>query len=171
MDVGDGGQPFVGQQGHKGRVVHRRLALAQVRPIGAVGHAAAAAVGLQQGRQRVHRTHNQLGHWGKVVQTVALDQDLHVPGRHQEPALAVVQALVFGRQNPRHGLLFEPFAHVALVGARVRRQFRRGERAILGQRAVKAQAVADVDRENVKRARGILQKLFDEQISLLRNRI
>ena len=88
-------------------------------------------------------------------------------GREREAPLLLSDARVLDLQDAGRRLLLQPFARVPRVHAGVRGQIAGRERACFGQRAVQAQAVAQVDGEDVHRSHGRVEQPLDERVSSL----
>jgi hypothetical protein len=76
---------------------------------------------------------------------VAVDERLGVPGGESVAALSGGGLDVVHFEDARDSLLLEPLARVALVGSGRGRELGRRDRAVLGQRPVVAEAVAEMD--------------------------
>jgi hypothetical protein len=100
----------------EGRVVDRRLSLAQIGPVFLERDASAVAVRLQHGLQRSDRSDQKLSQRDDIVQAAAIDQRFHVTRRQGEAAHPGPVVCVLDLENACHCLLFEPLTDVPLVG-------------------------------------------------------
>jgi hypothetical protein len=115
------------------------------------------------------RARHHLHQGRQVIEAVAIHQNFLVPGRQAVAAGARRGGFVLDLQYAGHRLLFQPFADVSLVGARVSGQFFRSNRPVLAQRPVEPQAVAQVNGENVESASGRFEQTLNESISIFLN--
>lgn len=88
-----------------------------------------------------------------------------------ESACPRLSLLILHLQNPRDGLLLEPFTHVPFIGGGARGEFCRGQWAGFSESTIEAESNPDVYAEDVKRTLGGLKQSFDECISLLGGRV
>jgi hypothetical protein len=71
-----------------------------------------------------------------------------------------------GDDIARNRLLFEPLAGVAFDGSGAVRQFGRRQRSLVGQRAVPAESVAEIDRLHLCGAAHCVEYLLGELVGL-----
>ncbi len=98
------------------------------------------------------------------VEARLVEKRLLVPGRE-----AVAASLRGGRgvvhlEDAACGLLLEPLARVALVRARGGGELAGGQRAPLGERAVEAEAIAQIDAEDIPRPERRLEEPLHERV-------
>ena len=89
-----------------------------------------------------------------------------MPRREPVAPLVGARARVVDREDPRDGLLLEPLARVALVGAGLPGEVGRGRLPGLGQRLVQAEAIAQVDGEELEGAERSARKSLGQSVSL-----
>ena len=117
VDIVDRRQPFGAEEVGEHRPVRVGLGLTAQLAVVLPGHPAAAAERLLDGREDVREGHAVAGQRRHVRQRVAVGEDLRVTRGQAETPRGGVGARVVDLEDPGDGLLLEPLAGVALVGA------------------------------------------------------
>ena len=165
VDRRDRRQPLRPQRGHERDPVHVALAFAEVGRVVGVRDAVAGPERLQDARERTGDVDHHARERRHVGRAVAVEQDLGVARGERVAAVARCGAVLDDVENPAHGLVLVPLAHVALVRAGGVRDLGRGARPGLGQRPVEAEAVAEVDDMEVVEAEAGLQEPAREGVA------
>ena len=168
VQVGHRRQPGAGEVLPEGRPVDAALAGDEGRAVGLVRHAPAGAVGVDDLLERAADAGHHLGERRHVGGVIGIDEDAHVLGRQPVAALGGGPGGVVHRHEPGHRLLLEPLPRVALGDARRGRELRDRQRAPGVERGVEAQALAQVDAEQLHRLDRRLEEAIGER--LLRER-
>jgi hypothetical protein len=84
------------------------------------------------------------------LETRLVDEHLVVPWRQAIATLIIGRFGVLGLQDAAHRLLFEPFPRVPLVDAASRCKLGGGEGGAARERPVEAEAIADVDAQEIQ---------------------
>ncbi len=145
LDLRDRRQVVPGQRTEEERPVRRRLGLpgvgAQLRP----ADAAAGPVGGGQRAQVRPEPGDDPGQREHVVRAEHVGEHLGRAGRQPVAAVGGVGVRIGHGEHTADGLVFEPLAGVALGASGAAGQLGRGEGRAVGQHAVEAEPVAEVD--------------------------
>jgi hypothetical protein len=163
IDVGDRGEPVAGEV-HELRPVDLGHTLEDVGSIVLVGDSAARAVSLEQSLHRCADPDREPGERGEVVQILLIAEDGAVGGGEPEAALAGIGPRVIGGHEARDGLLLEPLAHIPLGGAGACSQLARRQLRSVGESAVEAKPVTDVDGCDLERVDRGREQALDERL-------
>ena len=139
-------------------------ALDRVGAIGGVRDAGATAVRLDELVDRAQDADHELRETGEVAEALLVDEDRVVSVRQGVAARAGVGRRVVDVEEAGHGLLLEPFAHIALRGTGPRCEVGRCRSAALSQRAVEAEPSAHVDRRDLQRVDRRIEQAVDERV-------
>ena len=129
----------------------------EVGSIGGVGHALTGTEGFEQPAEGLGTGRDQLCDRSDVVEARLVEERLVVSRWKAEAALVGGSGRVVHVEDRVRGLLLEPLANVALVGAGGGGELAGGQRSVVGQRAIEPEPVADVDREDIEGAQGRLE--------------
>ena len=157
-------KPLARQQVGELRTVRGRLRLAPFLAVRRPGHAATAAERLLEGGKHGSEGDGETRHRHDVGEALGIEEHLLVPGRDRVAALPGSGPGVVDGEYPGHRLLLEPLPGVALV--RSGRLCELGRRRVvpLGERAVEAQPVPEVDREELVRAESRAAEALGESV-------
>ena len=148
-EAGDLGEPLLGQQVQEQGPVEAGDAVAQLRPVGLVGHTGAGAKRVEHLGQRLGDTDEQRRQRGHERQAVVVGQ--HLGMRRWEPVHAGVRtAGNLDGDNPGHRLVVEPLCRVPLVDLAPLGQPGGAQRPRRRQRPIQAQAIADMHVQQVE---------------------
>ena len=152
MDIGQQRQPLLRQLVVEQRTGEAGLPFLQVVPVDGVGHAAARPVGLEQRRQGTQRADQRLGQRRHRQQTLRVDQD-RLMRRRQGEAAGVGRGVGVGAgEDAYRRLLLEPFPDVAFGGRGPGGQLGGGGGTSIGEGLVEAEAIAQIDGQQLDRA-------------------
>jgi hypothetical protein len=143
--LGDLREPFAPEQLLEHRARELRLALVQVGAVVRVRDAVAAPERVEHGVDRADARHDELADRRDVVEARLVEERLVVTRRKREARLVV------HLEDPGRRLLLEPLADVALVQPRGAGQLVGGRRPAVGERAIEAEAHAEIDGQDVQR--------------------
>jgi hypothetical protein len=146
------------------------LAVAERLAIGAVGHAAARAVGLGDLRQHAADPRQEVRERRHVRGVVRLRQHTCVLRGQRVAAMLGGRVGVLDLDKAGDGLLLEPLSRVALGYAAPLAQPGRREPPVLGQGSVKAQLGPEVDREQLERADRRAEQALNERLHAIGHR-
>jgi hypothetical protein len=165
MHVGEGGQPRAGEVVRERRAVDRALAGAEGVAVVRVRDAAAAAVGVEEQRQRLADSGEQAAERRHVGEVLAVGEHRRVLRGQPVAALVLGRGRVVDVEQPRDGLLLEPLARVAAADPGPLGQLGRGQPAVPGcERVVEPERRADVDREQLERVQRAAEEALDERV-------
>jgi hypothetical protein len=137
----------------------------QVVAVVGVGDVLTGVERLEQRLERLDRPDQRAGQRGDVVQARRIEQRLVVA--LGEPVAAGVSIRLQLEQAARR-LVLQPFPRVPLVDPRGVGELRSGKRAVVGERPVQTEDVAEVDGEEIERADRVHEQALDERVTSFR---